>query len=104
MALSSDRYSSLPHLDNSDSGYVRDDLEMLIDQMWPLEDQLGNLQSYQDFAFPAGAHHRRRRWSRSIAGIRVQPVKDWEGPAGPSVQTDPAAPTQPAASFNYFKV
>ena len=51
VALSSDRYSSLPHLDNSDSGYVRDDLEMLIDQMWPLEDQLGNLQSYQDFAF-----------------------------------------------------
>ena len=51
VALSSDRYSSLPHLDNSDSGYVRDDLEMLIDRMWPLEDQLGNLQSYQDFAF-----------------------------------------------------
>ena len=51
VALSSDRYSSLPHLDNSDSGYVRDDLEMLIDQMWPLEDQLGNLQSYQDFTF-----------------------------------------------------
>ena len=51
VALSSDRYSSLPHLDNSESGYVRDDLETLIDQMWPLEDQLGNLQSYQDFAF-----------------------------------------------------
>ena len=51
VALSSDRYSSLTHLDNSETGYVRDDLEMLIDQMWPLEDQLGSLQSYQDFAF-----------------------------------------------------
>ena len=51
VALSSDRYSSLPHLDDSEFGYVRDDLETLIDEMWPLEDQLGSLQSYQDFAF-----------------------------------------------------
>ena len=51
VALSSDRYSSLPHLDDSKSGYVRDDLETLIDRMWPLEDQLGNLEAYQDFAF-----------------------------------------------------
>ena len=51
VALSSDRYSSLPHLDDSESGYVRDDLETLVDEMWPLEDQIGNLQSYQDFAF-----------------------------------------------------
>ena len=51
VALSSDRYSSLTHLDDSESGYVRDDLETLVDEMWPLEDQIGNLQSYQDFAF-----------------------------------------------------
>ena len=51
VALSSDRYSSLPHLDDSEFGYVRDDLETLIDEMWPLEDHLGSLQSYQDFAF-----------------------------------------------------
>ena len=51
VALSSDRYGSLPHLDDSESGYVRDELETLIDRMWPLEDQIGGLQSYQDFAF-----------------------------------------------------
>ena len=51
VALSSDRYGSLPHLEDSESGYVRDELESLIDQMWPLEDQIGGLQSYQDFAF-----------------------------------------------------
>ncbi len=51
VALSSDRYGSLPHLDDSESGYVRDDLETLIDEMQPLADQLGSLQSYQDFAF-----------------------------------------------------
>ena len=51
VALSSDRYSSLPQLDYSESGYVRDELEILIEEMWPLEDHLGNLQAYQDFAF-----------------------------------------------------
>ena len=51
VALSSDRYSSLPHIDDRDSGYVRHELSMLMEELWPLESNLGSLDSYRDFKF-----------------------------------------------------
>ena len=51
VALSSDRYSSLPHIDDRDSGYVRRDLSTLMEELWPLESSLGSLDSYRDFKF-----------------------------------------------------
>ena len=65
---------------------MRDDLETLIDRMWPLEDQLGNLQAYHDFAFLL--EHVTDSVDGHVAsrGVRVQPIKHWEGAAGPCVQ------------------
>ena len=51
VALSSDRYSSLPHIDDRDSAYVRRDLSTLMEELWPLESSLGSLDSYMDFKF-----------------------------------------------------
>ena len=51
VALSSDRYSSLPHIDDRDSAYVRRDLSTLMEELWPLESSLGSLDSYRDFKF-----------------------------------------------------
>ena len=51
VALSSDRYSSLPYIDGADSTYVRHELSTLIDELWPLESNLGKLDSYRDFKF-----------------------------------------------------
>ena len=50
VALSSDRFSSLPWIDD-DSAYVRHQLSMLMDELQPLEPSLGKLDSYRDFAF-----------------------------------------------------
>ena len=51
VALSSDRYGSLPHIDGADSAYVRRDLSTLMEELWPLESNLGSLDSYRDFEF-----------------------------------------------------
>ena len=51
VALASDRYSSLPYVDGEGTGTVRSDLWILYDRLQPLRDQLGHLDSYQDFAF-----------------------------------------------------
>ncbi len=54
VALASDRYSSLPYIDGRESGYVRDELSTLMEELWPLEYELGNLESYRDFKFLLG--------------------------------------------------
>ena len=51
VALASDRYSSLPYVDGEGTGTVRSDLWILYDRLQPLRDQLGHLESYQDFSF-----------------------------------------------------
>ena len=51
VALASDRYGSLPYVDGEGSGDVRRDLWDLTDRLQPLGQQLGHLESYQDFAF-----------------------------------------------------
>ena len=54
VALSSDRFSSLPYIDGADSTYVRHELSTLMEEMWPLESDLGRLDSYRDFKFLLG--------------------------------------------------
>ncbi len=51
VALASDRYGSLPYVDGDGSAEVRRDLWALSDQLQPLGQHLGHLNSYQDFAF-----------------------------------------------------
>ena len=51
VALASDRYGSLPYAGGDSSGDVRRDLDDLSDRLQPLGRQLGQLDSYQDFAF-----------------------------------------------------
>jgi Ca-activated chloride channel family protein len=51
VALASDRYSSLPYIDGTDSAYVRHELSTLMEELWPLESDLGRLDSYRDFKF-----------------------------------------------------
>ncbi len=51
VALASDRYGSLPYVDSEGSSDVRRDLWALSDQLQPLGQHLGHLDSYQDFAF-----------------------------------------------------
>ena len=51
VALASDRYGSLPYAGGEGSGAVRRDLWDLTDRLQPLGEQLGHLDSYQDFAF-----------------------------------------------------
>ena len=51
VALASDRYGSLPYLDGEGTGDVRRDLWALSDRLQPLGQHLGQLNSYQDFAF-----------------------------------------------------
>ena len=46
VALSADRYSSLPFSD-SDSPSVHQDLLYLMDELWSLDRSLGNLGAYQ---------------------------------------------------------
>ncbi len=50
VALSSDRYSSLPHVEYADS-LVHRDLVFLMDELWTLESSLSDLGAYHDFAF-----------------------------------------------------
>ena len=50
VALASDRYGSLPYAGGEGSGDVRRDLWDLTDRLQPLGQQLGHLDSYQDFA------------------------------------------------------
>ncbi len=50
IALSSDRYSSLPYADSSDPS-VHQDMLYLLDQFRSLEGSLGNLGAYRDLAF-----------------------------------------------------
>ena len=54
VALASDRYSSLPYIDGRESGYVRDELSTLLDDLRSLEYDIGNLDSYRDFKFLLG--------------------------------------------------
>ena len=54
VALASDRYSSLPYIDGRESGYVRDELSTLMDDLRSLEYDIGNLDSYRDFKFLLG--------------------------------------------------
>ena len=51
VALASDRYGSLPHVDAGGSADIRRDLQTLSDRLQTLSSQLGHLDSYQDFAF-----------------------------------------------------
>ena len=51
VALASDRYGSLPYAGGDSYGDVRRDLDDLSDRLRPLGRQLGQLDSYQDFAF-----------------------------------------------------
>ena len=51
VALASDRYGSLPYAGGDSYGDVRRDLDDLSDRLQPLGRQLGDLDSYQDFAF-----------------------------------------------------
>ena len=51
VALASDRYGSLPYAGGDSYGDVRRDLDALSDRLQPLGRQLGDLDSYQDFAF-----------------------------------------------------
>ena len=51
VALVSDRYGSLPYIEDRDSADVRRDLWDLTDRLQPLGQQLGELASYQDFDF-----------------------------------------------------
>ena len=51
VALASDRYGSLPYVDGEGTGDVSRDLWALFDRLQSLGDQLGHLDSYQDFAF-----------------------------------------------------
>ena len=50
VALSADRYSSLPYVEADSTGVGRD-LWALSDRLQPLGRQLGGLDSYNDFAF-----------------------------------------------------
>ncbi len=50
VALSSDRYSSLPHAD-AHGPTVHEDLLYLKEHLWSLESPLGNLDAYKDVAF-----------------------------------------------------
>ena len=51
VALASDRYGSLPYVDGEGTGSVRSELWALSDRLQPLGQQLGHLESYQDFSF-----------------------------------------------------
>ena len=51
VALSSDLYSSLPHIDDRDSVDVRRDLADLVDILQPLGSRLGDVDAYHDFSF-----------------------------------------------------
>ena len=51
VALAADRYASLPRFDARDAGFVQRELQTIYERLLPLGNQLGNLDSYQDFAF-----------------------------------------------------
>ena len=51
VALSSDRYSSLTHIDDHNATEVQRDMTDLLEELWTLGDHLGGLDSYNDFAF-----------------------------------------------------
>ena len=51
VALSSDRYSSLPYVDVQDNPGVHWQLSALLDHLQPLEREFGKLEAYQDFSF-----------------------------------------------------
>ena len=51
VALTSDRYGSLPYADAGGSAEIRRDLQALSDLLQSLSHQLGHLDSYRDFAF-----------------------------------------------------
>ena len=50
VALSADRYSSLPYADYTDARVHRD-LTLLLDELWLLEGRLGDVVAYNDFRF-----------------------------------------------------
>ena len=51
VALSSDRYSSLPYVNDPNAPSVHRQLSALVDHLQPLESDLGKLEAYQDFSF-----------------------------------------------------
>ena len=51
VALAADRYSGLPYAGRPDYAYSGGELAILLDQLQPLAADLGQLTSYQDFAF-----------------------------------------------------
>jgi Ca-activated chloride channel family protein len=51
VALSSDRYSSLPYVNDPNAPSVHRQLSTLVDHLQPLESDLGKLEAYQDFSF-----------------------------------------------------
>ena len=51
IALTADRYSGLPHTGRPNYAHSGGDLATLLDQLQPLAADLGQLTSYQDFAF-----------------------------------------------------
>ena len=51
VALAADRYGSLPYVDTGASAEIRYELQVLSDSLRFLGDQLGHLDSYQDFTF-----------------------------------------------------
>ena len=51
VALSADRYASLPHVDGNNAGSVQRDLADLYHRLVPLGQDLGHLGAFQDFLF-----------------------------------------------------
>ena len=74
IALSSDRYSSLPYADSSTPS-VHQDLIYLMDQFRSLEGSLGSLGAYHDLCLPTGPHHKRNSYGRrfDLRGIPGSP-------------------------------
>ncbi len=51
VALAADRYASLPRLDGRNAGFVQREIQAIYERLLPLGNPLGDLNSYQDFAF-----------------------------------------------------
>ena len=51
VALTADRYASLPYVDSNDSANVQRDLADLYERLLPLGQRFGNLNAYDDFSF-----------------------------------------------------
>ena len=54
VALSADRYASLPNTDSRGAGIVQNELSVLSDRLESLDGELGRLDSYKDFRYVLG--------------------------------------------------